>query len=97
MCLKEILQDPDDKWGQHLNPHTRNQDIGSCSQAGYALYSCWRKFRLSGPWAQARVITRFFSSQVVALVSPFINLVRTVMFTNILFSSACQLAVHNHS
>ena len=39
----------------------------------------------------------FFSRQVGALVSPFIDPIRTVMFSNIFFSSAFQLAVRNHS
>ena len=72
MRLKEIPQDSDDEWGRHPNPHPRNQDFGSGSRVGYALYFYWRKFRLSGIWAQARVITHY-SRQVGALVSPFIT------------------------
>ena len=93
--LKEIPQDLDDEWGRYPNPPTSDQDIGSDSRVGYALYFYWRKFRLSGIWAQARAITRFFSRQVVTLVSPFIHLPFWTL-SNIFALLTSQLAVRNH-
>jgi len=93
--LKEIPQDPDDKRGRYPNPHTRNQDIGSGSRVGYALYLHLCKFRLSGAWAQARVIMHFPSRQVVALVSGFIPLPFSTL-GSILVPLTSQLAVRDH-